>query len=62
MLYKIVHSGHDERCLTRFWGQQLNLLMEDDDVALYLGGEGENEVAAEDMVVVIIIVLVFYFI
>ena len=62
LLYKIVQSGQDERCLTRFWGQQLNLLMEEDDVALYLGGEGENEVAAEDMVVVIIIVLVFYFI
>jgi len=41
--------------LTRFCGQQLILLMEDDDVALYLGGEGENELAAEDMVVVILL-------
>jgi hypothetical protein len=27
--------------------------MDDDDVALYLGGDGENELAAEDIVVVI---------
>jgi hypothetical protein len=33
--------------------------MDDDDVALYLGGDGENELAAEDIVVVI---LLFYFI
>jgi hypothetical protein len=54
MVYVHNKNNNKEVRFTRFCGQQLILLIEDDEVALYLDGDGENELDPMDMPPVVV--------